>query len=97
MPTAALRFRPPADATAAGANAAAPPVGRHAVWVLGAGDVLRPVEVETGIADERFTRDHRWARGGRPCGDRRGARRAGGCGAAAVAVHAECPGAALTS
>ena len=55
VPTAALRFRPPADATAAGANAAAPPVGRHAVWVLGAGDVLRPVEVETGIADERFT------------------------------------------
>ena len=55
VPTAALRFRPPADATAAGANAAAPPGGRHTVWVLGAGDVLRPVEVGTGIADERFT------------------------------------------
>jgi HlyD family secretion protein len=55
VPTAALRFHPPAAAAGAGANAAAPPVGRHTVWVLGAGGVLRPVGVETGIADERFT------------------------------------------
>jgi HlyD family secretion protein len=55
LPTAALRFRPPADATGAGANAAGPPGGRHTVWVAGADGALRPVEVDVGIADERFT------------------------------------------
>jgi HlyD family secretion protein len=55
IPTAALRFRPPAAAGEAGAIAAARPAGGHTVWVLGKDGTPHPVSVGIGIADERFT------------------------------------------
>jgi HlyD family secretion protein len=68
IPTAALRFRPPADegrtATAASPSAgvaappsggvAAPPSGGAQVWLLADGRPS-PVAVETGLADESYT------------------------------------------
>jgi HlyD family secretion protein len=55
VPTAALRFRPPAETAGSGAIAAAAPRGGPVVWVLG--DDARPhvAPITTGIADERFT------------------------------------------
>jgi HlyD family secretion protein len=55
IPTAALRFRPPAMAGEVGAIAAAPPAGGHTVWVLGEDGKPHPVTVSIGIADDRFT------------------------------------------
>jgi len=55
IPTAALRFRPPADASGGGANAAAPPAGGQTVWVPGDDGQPHPVSITTGISDERFT------------------------------------------
>src|SRR5262249_56812334 len=55
VPTAALRFRPPAEVAGSGANAAPPPAGGHAVWALGDDGQPRRVPVATGIAAERVT------------------------------------------
>lgn len=55
IPTAALRFRPPAEASGTGAIAAAPPAGGQTVWVPGDDGKPRPVAVTTGVSDERFT------------------------------------------
>jgi HlyD family secretion protein len=55
IPTAALRFRPPADTSGSGAIAAAPPAGGQTVWVPGDDGKPHPVAVTTGISDERFT------------------------------------------
>src|SRR5262249_40455163 len=55
IPTAALRFRPPAETGGAGANAATPPAGGQTVWVAEEEGKARPVAVTTGISDERFT------------------------------------------
>jgi HlyD family secretion protein len=55
IPTAALRFRPPAEAPGTGAIAAAPPAGGQTVWVPGDDGKPRPVAVTTGVSDERFT------------------------------------------
>jgi HlyD family secretion protein len=51
----ALRFRPPADLGGAGARAAEAERGGPRVWVLDHDDHPRPVALETGIADDRFT------------------------------------------
>ncbi|HZP41584.1 MAG TPA: efflux RND transporter periplasmic adaptor subunit [Candidatus Binatia bacterium] len=53
--TSALRFRPPrtADSGAAAAEHETPP--GHRVWMLDAHGEPRPVPVEIGIADDRFT------------------------------------------
>jgi HlyD family secretion protein len=55
IPTAALRFRPPAETSGSGANAAAPPAGGQTVWVPGDDGKPHPVSITTGISDERFT------------------------------------------
>ncbi len=55
IPTAALRFRPPAETEGTGAIAAAPPAGGQTVWVAGDDGKPHPVAVTTGISDERFT------------------------------------------
>ncbi len=54
VPTAALRFHPPADTASRGALAAAPPVGGQTVWTPGDDGRPHPVPVTTGISDERF-------------------------------------------
>jgi HlyD family secretion protein len=51
----ALRFRPPAHAGGAGARAAEPTPPGARVWVLNGQGHPRPVAVETGIADDRYT------------------------------------------
>src|SRR5262249_6933301 len=51
----ALRFRPPADPGGTGARAAEPEKSGARVWVLDEADRPRPLGVETGIADDRFT------------------------------------------
>ena len=57
--TTALRFRPPAegDGGAAAAQAPSEPSDKHGarVWVLDESGRPRPVELRTGIADDRFT------------------------------------------
>ena len=55
IPTAALRYRPPAEASGDGAIAAAPPAGGQTVWVPGDDGRPHPVAVTTGVSDERFT------------------------------------------
>ena len=62
VPTGALRFRPPADAAAEGANAAAPPAGGTRVWVLDDDGAPRPVPVDDRHRRRALHRDHRRAR-----------------------------------
>jgi HlyD family secretion protein len=52
VPTAALRFRPPAGATGAAAPSA--PAGGAQVWVVDGGRPV-PIVVKTGLADESYT------------------------------------------
>jgi HlyD family secretion protein len=55
VPTAALRFRPPADADGRGAAAAGGPPAGSRVWAPEGDGGLRAIPVTTGITDDRFT------------------------------------------